>query len=303
MKKHLLLGSIMILAAGIISGGCKADTRGKTITIGSKNFTEQLLIGEIMAQMIEEETDLEVARKFNLGGTMICHNALLNGGIDLYAEYTGTALTAILKKDTVSDPEKAYRTVAEAYGEKYKCRWLNPFGFNNTYAITVRSDFARKHNLTNISDLAAIAGDLTAGFTAEFMEREDGYPGLKEAYEIKFKTTKDMEPSLMYRAIDGKDVDVICAFATDGRIAAYDLKMLRDDKMFFPPYYAAPVIRMDLLEKHPQISSVLQPLAGLLNDKTMQELNLEVDAGKKEPAAVAREFLIRKNILPDRDGR
>jgi glycine betaine/choline ABC-type transport system substrate-binding protein len=287
----------IVLSGVLLLTGCVRKTADRTVTIGSKNFTEQLILGELMAQMIEAKTDLAVTRRFNLGGTMICHNALVRGGIDLYAEYTGTALTAILKKDVISDPDKAYDVVAETYKGNFECEWQKPFGFNNTYTITVRGDFAAEKKLKSISDLTKIAGDLTAGFTAEFTEREDGYPGLKQTYGIVFKDTRDMEPSLMYQAIARKNVDVICAFATDGRIAAYNLNTLEDDKMFFPPYYAAPVIRKVVLEQHPELGQALGPLAGLLNDETMQKLNFEVDDKKREPAEVARDFLIAKNLI------
>ena len=288
----ILLSGIFLLA------GCARKKTDKTITIGSKNFTEQLIVAELMAQMIEGKTDLKVTRKFNLGGTMICHNALVQGGIDLYAEYTGTALTAILKEGVISDPDKAYDVVAEAYKDKLQCEWQKPFGFNNTYAITVRGSFAAEKNLKSISDLTKIAGDLTGSFTAEFMEREDGYPGLKQTFGIAFKDTKDMEPSLMYQAIARKNVDVICAFATDGRIAAYNLKMIEDDKTFFPPYYAAPVVSTDILSRHPEVRGALAPLSGLLNDETMQKLNFQVDDKKREPADIARDFLVRHKLLP-----
>ncbi len=287
----------ILLSSVVLFTGCARRTVDKTITIGSKNFTEQLIIGELMAQVIEAGTDLQVTRKFNLGGTMICHNALVQGGIDLYAEYTGTALTAILKKRTIADPDKAYDDVAGEYKDKFQCEWQKPFGFNNTYAITVRGEFATENNLKSMSDLTKIAGELTGGFTAEFMEREDGYPGLKKAYGVAFKDTKDMEPSLMYQAIARKNVDVICAFATDGRIAAYNLKMLQDDKMFFPPYYAAPVVRNSVLDRHPEVREALASLAGLLSDETMQTLNFEVDDKKREPADVAREFLAEHKLL------
>jgi glycine betaine/choline ABC-type transport system substrate-binding protein len=287
---------LLIVAAGLVIGCGKKEPNAK-ITIGSKNFTEQLILGEIMAQAIEAKTDLNVKRVFNLGGTMICHKALVDGDLDIYAEYTGTALTAILKEKTVADPDKAYDHVKESYSSKFKCEWQKPFGFNNTYAITVRGEFAAEKGLKSISDLARTAGDLTAGFTAEFMEREDGYPGLKETYGIAFKATRDMDPSLMYQAIANKNVDVICAFATDGRIAAYNLKMLEDDKLFFPPYYAAPVVRHAALEKHPEIRKALSPLAGLLSDQTMQKLNFEVDNNKREPADVAHDFLKANNLI------
>ena len=292
------LGAMAMIGAA----GCARKAETPTVIVGSKNFTEQLIIAELMAQMIEARTELNVERKLNLGGTMICHTALTRDEIDLYAEYTGTALTAILKQPVVSDPEQAYQTVKDAYAEQYECEWLGSFGFNNTYALTVRGAFAEAGTVRRISDLAPLAGDLTAGFTAEFAVREDGYPGLRKAYGFGFGKTRDMDPGLMYKAIAQEEVDVICAFATDGRIAAYNLAALEDDKGFFPPYYAAPVVRSDALTRHPEIRDALAPLAGLLDDETMQRLNLKVDEKKQDPAAVAREFLAAKKLIAGTEG-
>ena len=284
----------------VLPTGCGGEKRGhepEEVVIGCKNFTEQLLLGELMAQVIEAETDLKVKRLFNLGGTMICHEGLVRGELDVYAEYTGTALTAILEKDVVSDPDDVYQVVSEVYASEYECEWLKPFGFNNTYAITVRADVAEKNGWDAISDLAGEAGNLTAGFTAEFMEREDGYPGLREAYGLEFGDIRDMEPSLMYQAIAQKNVDVICAFATDGRIAEYELVMLEDGRGFFPPYYAAPVARHETLESYPQLRKVLGSLGGIIGDRMMRDLNNSVDREKRDPAEVVREFLVEKGLI------
>lgn len=269
----------------------------QTVSIGSKNFTEQLILGELMAQLIETKTDLKVERRFNLGGTMICHGALENGGIDLYAEYTGTALSAILNRPVISDPTQAYNTVSREYRKLFNVEWLQPFGFNNTYTITVRKSDAASGNLRTISDLTAIAGRLRAGFTAEFSERLDGYLGLRRTYGLQFGEVRDFDPALMYQAIAKQEVDVISAFATDGRIKAFDLYPLQDNRGFFPPYQAAPVIHHEVLLAHPELKDVLGLLAGRLDDATMQELNFEVDEKKRRPAEVAREFLARQGLL------
>ena len=233
------------------------QTDRRAVRIGTKNFTEQLILGEMMAQVIEAKTDLYVERRFNLGGTMICHGALVNGEIDLYAEYTGTGLSAILKHPVIADPEKTLRHVIKVYHERFNLQWLKPFGFNNTYAITVRAADAERYRWNTISDLQASAQGLRAGFTAEFAERPDGYPGLRQTYNLQFGEVRDFDPSLMYEAVAKKEVDVICAFATDGRIASYHLKPLIDDRQFFPPYHAAPVIREDFLKKYPEIGDDL----------------------------------------------
>ena len=270
---------------------------GRTVTIGTKNFTEQLILGELMAQVIEARTDLRVERRFNLGGTMISHGAFTSGGIDLYAEYTGTALTTILNQDVMADPDRIHAIVAREYRQRFLAEWLPPFGFNNTYAITVRTSDAASRELRTISDLVPLAGTLRAGFTAEFSERPDGYPGLRRAYGLRFREVRDFDPALMYQAIANREVDAISAFATDGRIAAFDLQPLRDDRGFFPPYQAAPVVRTEVLEAHPALRQALGLLGGLVDDATMQHLNFEVDERKRRPADVAREFLESRQLL------
>lgn len=287
----LFVCGMLLGLVGGVRDDASSSSSGEVVTVGSKNFTEQLILGELMAQLIEGHTELGVDRRFNLGGTMICHNALVRGEIDIYSEYTGTALTAILTESATGDPQATYDRVAQVYKRKYDLVWLKPFGFNNTYTITVRRLDARKHNWNTISDLAGDAQKLYAGFTSEFMEREDGYPGLKQVYGLDFGKISDLESSLMYEALAQGQVDVICGFATDGRIAAYNLLPLEDDKAFFPPYYAAPVVRKEVLERHPEIGSALARIAGRLNDATMQQLNYKVDQGRMDPRSVVRDFL------------
>jgi len=267
------------------------------VVIASKNFTEQFILGELMAQLVEERTDLTVVRRFDLGGTMICHGAIVKGEIDIYAEYTGTGLTAILKREVLSDPDEVLKVVAREYRNRFDIEWLQSFGFNNTYAITVRKRDAQMHEWEKISDLIASAPNLRAGFTSEFAERPDGYPGLRKVYGLHFGEVRDFDPTLMYEALAKGEVDVICAFATDGRIAAYQLKPLLDNRGFFPPYYAAPLVRKEDLKSHPEIREALAPLSGLLDDTTMQRLNYEVDGKNRPPRAVARGFLKSHNLL------
>jgi osmoprotectant transport system permease protein len=240
----LILAGVLVYFTGPFAQNRMTSPLAQTgrVVIGTKNFTEQLILGELMAQIIENRTRLTVERRFNLGGTLICHGALVNGEIDLYAEYTGTGLTAILKTPVISDPEKALHHVRKAYRERFNAQWLQPFGFNNTYAMTVRKDDAVQKNWRNISDLEDTSIQLRAGFTAEFSERPDGYPGLRKVYDLKFMQIKDLDPTIMYQAVANGEVDVICAFASDGRIAFYDLMPLHDDRGFFPPYQAAPVV-------------------------------------------------------------
>jgi osmoprotectant transport system permease protein len=270
----------------------------KVVRIGSKNFTEQMILAEILAQRIEHGTGLRVERRFNLGGTMICHEALLRGEIDMYPEYTGTGLLAILKSDErPPDPEEVYDVVAGTYAENFRIRWLAPLGFNNTYAIAVRREHAEEKGWSKISDLRTEAGSLRAGFTAEFSERPDGYPGLKEAYGFGFGTVISLDPALMYDAVKEGHVDLITAFSTDSRIPGYDLVILDDDRGFFPPYHAAPVVRMDALELHTEIADALAPLSGMIDEQTMQGLNFQVDQKKRPVREVVSEFLAARGLL------
>ncbi len=296
----LLLAGILAVSGGNTSAGrsrTETGTHKQAIRIGSKNFTEQLILGEIMAQWIEYRTRLRVERRFNLGGTMITHEALARGEIDLYPEYTGTALVAILKMKPIHDPAEALRTVNEIYKKRFHAQWLKPFGSNNSYALTVREADAEKHQWTKISDLKRSASGLRAGWTAEFSGRSDGYPGLRKAYGFGFGEVRDLDPAIMYQAIARHEVDVVCAFTTDGRIPAYKLKPLIDDRHFFPPYYAAPVVRTEILEKFPALHKALNELGGRLNDATMQKLNYEVDEKQRSVSEVAREFLVASGLV------
>lgn len=277
--------------------GCTKKNE-KKIVIGSKNFTEQVILGEMISILLEKKTDLNVERKLNLGGTFICFEALKHGDIDLYVEYTGTGLTAILNMEVMSGPQKVYNLVKEAYRKRFNLVWLEPLGFNNTYTLTMRGKQAEGYNIKTISDLAAWKDKLIAGFTHEFSERPDGYPNLIEHYGFEFaQKPREMDPGLMYIAIANEEVDIICGFATDGRILAFHLVTLEDDKNFFPPYYAAPVIRQQTLDKYPEIARVLNQLGGKIDDNTMVKMNYEVDEKGREPKKVATQFLHSIDLL------
>jgi osmoprotectant transport system permease protein len=301
-RRGLVL-SLVPLAALFVIGGAgavweAAPSAERTITIGSKNFTEQLILAEMMAQRIEASTGLKVERRFNLGGTMVCHGALVEGEIDMYPEYTGTALTAILDyKNRPASPEEVFRIVSREYMKRFELRWLKPFGFNNTYAFAIRREDAERTGWKKISDLGPAAPGLRAGFTSEFAERPDGYPGFRKAYGISFGDVRDLDPALMYDAIREGQVDVIVAFSTDSRIPGYNLTLLEDDRAFFPPYQAAPVVRLETLEEFPEVAEALAPLGGLIDDKTMQLLNYEADQKKRKVSEVVEEFLGGKGLL------
>jgi len=289
--------TLAVLLLLFITASCSSSKKDQ-IVIGSKNFTEQVILGEILSILLEEKTDLKIVKKLNLGGTFVCFTALKNGDIDIYAEYTGTGLVAILKKELIPDKETTYQTVKDEFKSKYNLQWLKPLGFNNTYTLTMREKQAKKLSIKKISDLKKYEGMLQAGFNHEFMERDDGYKGLSKKYNLRFKKeAKELDSGLMYKAVKEKEVDVICGFATDGRIAAFNLVMLKDDKNFFPPYYAAPLVSMEISKKYPVIESALNKLGGLITDEEMRRMNYEVDQKGLKEETVARNFLVTKGLI------
>jgi len=287
-----LVATLMLIVAAVVVYTQRGSS--STITIGSKNFTEQILLGELLAQTIERGTSLHVERKLNLGGTLICERALASGDIDAYVEYSGTALTAIFKEPVIRDRRAVLELIRQRYADSGRTL-LEPLGFNNTFAILVRGDVARSLGLRTISDAVPHARGWRAGFGYEFLEREDGYKGLARAYGLTFREPPHvMDLSLSYRALAGQQVDLIAGDATAGAIAALDLHMLEDDKAFFPPYDAVPVIRSATLLAHPELRGALHGLAGRLDEATMRTLNEAVDIKRRDAAQVVREFLERR---------
>ncbi len=287
----LLTAAALIPAGGRLRSPSELDAG--VVRIGSKNFSEQLLLGELLAQWIEAETGLQADRRFNLGGTVICHQALTAGEIDLYVEYSGTAFLTLLGREYQPGmtPEAILRDIRTKYTNQFDCNIFPPLGFENTYAITVRRAMADEYGWRSISELAEKAATLRGGFTSEFMERPDGLPGLKRAYGLHFASVSDLSPELMYPAAAQGDVDVIGAFSTDGRILEFDLQTLEDDRGFFPPYQAVPVARHEILKQFPELETALRRLSGILDTATMTRLNHEVDVEKKSPREVVRRFL------------
>ena len=273
---------------------------GPQIIIGSKNFTEQVVLAELVAQLIEANTSISVERKLNLGGTFICFHALRQGEIDLYVEYTGTGLVAILDEPPDTDPGAVLEKVRREFGAQYDMEWLDPLGFNNTYAFALPRSSAKTLGVTRISDLGSLLDSLVLGVTSEFAERPDGLKALIRHYELeKPQDLREMDPGLMYRAVQTGDVDVICAFATDGRIRGFDLVTLEDDRRFFPPYEAAPLIRRATLQRHPDLAPLLARLGGTIDDAGMQELNYQVDEQGRPAREVVRAFLTAQGLLPE----
>lgn len=274
-----------------------ACSRHDRIVVGCKNFTEQIVLGEIIAQQIENKTHLPVERRFYLGGTYIAHQGILAGRIDIYPEYTGTALTAILKQSPASDKKVVFDRVKAEYEQKFDLTLGSPFGFNDTFAIEIRGEDARRLHLATISQAAQYAPRWRAGFGYEFMERADGYKGLAATYSLHFaEPPRIMDLGLLTRALKDHQVDLIAGNMTDGLIPALDLAVLGDDKHYFPPYEAAPVVREQTLTEHPEVRGALKELAGKISDEEMRQLNYAVDGQKRDVKEVAREFLRGKGL-------
>jgi osmoprotectant transport system permease protein len=260
------------------------------IVVGSKNFTEQVLLGELIAQAIEREAGLKVERRLNLGGTLVCDTALASGDIDVYVEYTGTALTAIFKQD-MSTPATVTARVRELYAAR-GVTMLPSLGFDNTFAILVRATMAREQGLATIGDLARVSNRLGAGFGYEFLERPDGFTGLARTYGLRFRDApRVMDLNLIYRALASGDIDVTAGDATSGLIAALELTQLADDRGYFPPYEAVPVARAATLLRYPAVDRVLRRLGGRITAEVMRRMNHEVDGLRRDPRDVARRFL------------
>jgi glycine betaine/choline ABC-type transport system substrate-binding protein len=260
------------------------------VVVGSKNFSEQVLLGEIVAQTLQKKTALPVERRLNLGGTFVCDQALRAGEIDVYVEYTGTAHTAILKRPTAADPKAV---LGELRGEYAKAglEWTAPLGFENTFALVVRGADAERLGLNGISDLARHP-EWRAAFGYEFMERPDGFPGLARTYRLAFRQPPlVMDLGLLYRALVDKKVDVVAGNSTDGLIASLALRVLKDDRHYFPPYEAAPVARRALLDRHPEVRAALDSLGGKISADEMRRLNYQVDGERRSAEEVAREFV------------
>ncbi len=286
-RRHFISGMALLLA------GCSA--KAPELSIGSKNFTEQLVLGELLAQYLGNFTSLPIEKRFYLSGTYICHQALLAGRIDMYVEYTGTALVAILKQPPSSDHAAVFNTVKSLYASKFGLEVFPSLGFDNTFAMVMRGADARRLNLKTLSDAAAVASQLRLGVGYEFMERADGYKGLVSKYDLRFKEApRVMDLGLLYRALENNQIDMAAGSNTDGLIAALDLVVLEDDRHYFPPYDAVPIVRRETVQRHPEVGDALRRLSGRISAEDMRRMNFAVDGEKKDAEAVAREFLARQ---------
>jgi osmoprotectant transport system substrate-binding protein len=293
-----LLIAEVLLAFQLLLPLVACEQHANRIVVGSKNFTEQLILGEIFAQIIEARANLPVERRFYLAGTFICQQAILAGRIDLYPEYTGTALTAVLKQQPSSDKLDVYRRVKQDYESKFRLTVGPPLGFDDTFAMVIRGDDARRLHLTTLSQAAGFTPLWRAGFGYEFMERPDGYKGLVASYGLRFaEAPRIMDLGLITRALKERQVDIIAGNNTDGLIPALDFFVLQDDHRYFPPYEAVAVMRKGMISQHPEVDAALGALAGAISDDDMRRMNYAVDGQHRDAAVVVREFLQQRKLI------
>ena len=293
-RRFRALAAVVGVACLSMLAACSGPER---IVVASKNFTEQVILGELLAQHLENQTGLDIDRRLNLAGTFICHEGLINGQIDLYVEYTGTALQAILEEPSQTDSLAVLSRVRDAYRQQFGVEWTEPLGFNNTFAIVVRGSDARELGLETISDAVPYTAGWRAAFGYEFAEREDGYRGLRDLYQWAFPDPpRDMDLGLIYEALTAGQADLVAGNSTDGLIEALDLKILDDDLGYFPPYDAVPLVRQETLDRHPEIRSALRLLEGLISEEDMRRMNYRVDGEREDMATVVAEFLASKGL-------
>ena len=291
--------SILCSSAFILALSACEPSHSNRIVVGSKNFTESFVLGELIAQQIETHTHLKVERRFYLAGTYICQQAILAGRIDVYPEYTGTALTAILKQQATNDNADVYQRVKSEYEHRFGLTLGPAFGFNDTFAMEIRGEDARRLNIRTLSQAAKFTPQWHAGFGYEFMERPDGYRGLAAIYGLRFaEQPRIMDLGLLARALKDHQIDFAAGNATDGLIPAMDFFVLADDKHYFPPYEAVPVIREQTIQQHPEVAQTLAELADKISDAEMQQLNYAVDGQHRDTQDVVREFLKQKHLVP-----
>lgn len=286
---------VFISGLALLGTGCTA--RRDEIVVGSKNFTEQLVLGELLAQYLGAACRAQVEGRYYLAGTYICHQALLAGRIDTYVEYTGTALAAVLKEKYSGDAASVYQQVKTQYEQRFHLEVMPPLGFNNTFAMVMRGDDARSMRLTKLSQLGPVSGKLKLGVGYEFLERQDGYNGLVSTYGLRFaEAPRVMDLGLLYRALQNRSVDIVAGSNTDGLIAALGLVVLEDDKHYFPPYDAVPIARPQMLQRFPDARGAFARLAGRVSAEDMRKMNYAVDGEKKDAAGVVRQFLTQTKL-------
>ncbi|MGG0893027.1 osmoprotectant ABC transporter substrate-binding protein [Cytobacillus horneckiae] len=306
MKKNKFVISILIIFSIVLTGCSLPGLSGSdknSISVGTISTSESQIVGQIIRQLIEEETDLTVEMVNNLGSSIVVHQAMVNGDVDISAtRYTGTDLAGALKMEPVMDAEKAMEIVQTEFQKQFNQKWYDSYGFENSYAFTITAELAEKENIEKVSDLKSLAGDLAFGVDNSWLNRKgDGYEGFVEEYGFEFGNAFPMQIGLVYQAAASGDMDVVLAYTTDGRIKAFDLKVLEDDHNFFPPYETSAVASNDILEEHPEIDELLERLVGKIDTEMMQELNYEADGEMREPAIIAKDFLEENNYFRDEE--
>ncbi|ENZ02497.1 hypothetical protein HMPREF1092_01732 [Clostridium thermobutyricum] len=299
MKKFIklisgVLGVILIASLG----GCFDKKEKEVINIATKPMTEQFILSEMLKQIIEEDTDLEVKITKGIGGgTSNIHPALVKGDFDMYPEYTGTGWSFVLKEKNIPDDKTLYKELTEKYEKEYDLKWVGLYGFNNTFGLVVRKDIGEKYNIKTYSDLAKYANELTFGAEYDFYEREDGFDALCKAYGFKFKKSVDLDIGLKHKAINNKEIDVMNVFTTDGQLSTSDVILLKDDKNFYNTYYCGTVVRKDILEKYSELEKALMKMENIITEEEMAKLNYKVESEGLDEVKVAGDFLKEKNII------
>ncbi|MEH2037192.1 glycine betaine ABC transporter substrate-binding protein [Nostoc sp.] len=299
MKRFFTL-CFLSFALLLVIVGCTPNlnsNNGGNIIVASKDFTEQDILGELLAQQIEATTNLKVARRPRLGGSFVCHSAITAGKIDAYIEYTGTSFTAILKQKAVNDPKEVYEKLKQAYSQQFNLEVMPSLGFENTFAMIVRGEDARRYNIQTLSQATQYTPQWRGGFGYEFLEREDGFPGLAKTYDLRFvKSPQIMDLGLIYRALIQKQVDMVAGNSTDGQISRLGLVVLKDDKHYFPPYETVPIVRQEILKKYPELRTAIASLAGKISADEMRQLNYLVEGELRDVKDVVQEFRKSKGL-------
>ena len=296
MKKNMKNGLLALFIGLVLLSGC--ESKKDTIHIATKPMSEQFILGEMLALLIEENSDLHVKITKGVGGgTSNIHPAMVKGDFDLYPEYTGTGWLVILKKDTLLPLDQLFSELQKEYSREYGLKWVAPYGFNNAYSLAVSNEMAKKYNLKTFSDLALYPDLFTFGAEYDFYEINDGYADLCAYYNLKFKKNLDMDIGLKYEAMRSGKIDVINIFTTDGQLSHANLTVLKDDKHFFPSYYCATIVREETLKEHPELERILEKMNGILTDQEMADMNYKVDVEHRTEREVAVEFLKKKGLL------
>lgn len=298
MKRFFIVSLVIfLLVIGAASCDRNLNNSNGDIIIASKDFTEQDILGELLAQQIEAKTNLKVARRPRLGGSFVCHNAILAGKIDAYIEYTGTAFTGILKQKSLNDPKAVYEKLKQAYAQKFNLEVMPSLGFENTFAMIIRGEDAKRYNLQSLSQATQYTTQWRGGFGYEFLEREDGFPGLAKTYGFRFaKPPQIMDLGLIYRALLQKQVDMIAGNSTDGQISRLGLVVLKDDKHYFPPYEATPIVRQATLEKYPELRKAIAQLSGKISADEMRQLNYLAEGELRDIKDIVQKFRQSKGL-------